>query len=160
MADSALTNSIDLDRAVDRRPMKEVFFAPFGGGQRHRRGGDGLRVGVGVVLLVVLSIVAHAGATVQAGVTGVVMAPPLGSRWVITTAWFACTIGVLVAVGLAAVLAKTTVLLRDGIVAFGVSLAGVFVYRALLGPTPDSAPPRWCSSSRRQLRCSWRLPPT
>jgi len=139
MAESALSNSIDLDRAVDRRPMREVFFAPFGGGQRHRRGGDGLRVGVGVVLLVVLSIVAHAGATVQAGVTGVVMPPPLGSRWVITTAWFACTIGVLVAVGLAAVLAKTTVLLRDGIVAFGVSLAGAFVYRALLGPTIPSA---------------------
>ncbi|MEI6701452.1 MAG: hypothetical protein WCL38_06840, partial [Actinomycetota bacterium] len=133
------SHSIDLDRAVDERPLKDVFFAPFSSGQRHRRGGDGIRVGMGLLGLIGLAVAARAGASLQAQVTGAVLPLPFGMAWLLSSLWFLSTAGAIIAVGVAAAMARTTALLRDGVVAVAFGILGAMAYRALLGPATPGA---------------------
>ena len=135
----AFSRSIDLDRAVDTRPMKDVFFAPFSSGQRHRRGGDGIRVVVGLLSVIGLAVMARAGASIQAQVTGAVLPLPFGMAWLLSSLWFLSTVGAIIAVGVAGVMARTMALLRDGVVAVALGILGAISYRVLLGPATPGA---------------------
>lgn len=122
VVDLPLIRSIDLDRADDARPLREVFVAPLAAGTRRRRGGDGVRLVLGLAVLVAVAVVAHVLVPGEAGITnGLVRAKPT-IGWPLSALFVASTVGVGAIVLVVGILVKPTLLLRDAALALGIAV--------------------------------------
>ena len=109
------------------------MFAPVGSGQRRRRGSDGVRLAVAVLVLVCCLLIIRYDSRIDRAITQVIHPPPWSITWLVTVVYEAGSIGVAVALVGLALLARRWEVARDiGLSAAGTAaVCGILI--ALLG---------------------------
>src|SRR2546430_12742113 len=102
------------------RGWRSVMFAPVGSGQRRRRGSDGVRLAVAVLVLVCCLLVIRYDSRIDRAITQVIHPPPWSITWLVTVVYQAGSIGVAVVLVGLALLARRWEIARD----IGLSAAG------------------------------------
>jgi uncharacterized membrane protein YbhN (UPF0104 family) len=92
---------------------RSIFFAPVGDGQTRRRGSDGIRIGVCVLVIVVCWLATKVIPSSEKALIGIVTPPPDGIRWLVTTVWWVASIGLTVAVIVLALVSRRWAVIRD-----------------------------------------------
>ena len=112
---------------------RSVIFAPVGSGQRRRRGSDGVRLAVAVLVLVCCLLIIRYDSRIDRAITQVIHPPPWSITWLVTVVYEAGSIGVAVALVGLALLARRWDVARDiGLSAAGTAaVCGILI--ALLG---------------------------
>ena len=111
----------------DRRPVRwqrgrswrAIFFAPVGDGQTRRRGSDAIRLGLAVLVVILCWLATRVNSSSEHTIASVLSSAPNGIRWLVTTIWWVGSVGLIVVVGVLALLAKRWSVIRD------VGLAGL-----------------------------------
>jgi len=96
------------------------MFAPVGGGQRRRRGSDGVRLAAALLILVYCLLVIRYDSRVDRAITQVIHPPPRSITWLVTVVYQAGSFGVVVTLTGLALLARRWEIARD----IGLSAAG------------------------------------
>src|SRR5690348_11911051 len=96
------------------------MFAPVGGGQRRRRGSDGVRLAAALLILVYCLLVIRYDSRVDRAITQVIHPPPRSITWLVTVVYQAGSFGVAVTLTGLALLARRWEIARD----IGLSAAG------------------------------------
>ena len=91
-------------RIVDR--VTSIFLAPLGQGGRRRSGTDALKVILAVLAFAILWLGLSARVRIQVDVANLFHPPSLGLSWFVRTVWITVSIGVGLAVCLAAALGR------------------------------------------------------
>ena len=109
------------------------MFAPVGSGQRRRRGSDGVRLAVAVLVLVCCLLIIRYDSRIDRAITQVIHPPPWSITWLVTVVYEAGSIGVAVVLVGLALLARRWEVARDiGLSAAGTAaVCGILI--ALLG---------------------------
>ena len=102
------------------RGWRSVMFAPVGGGQRRRRGSDGMRLAAAVLALACCLLVIRYDSRIDRAVTQVIHPPPWSISWLVTVVYQAGSIGVVIVLVAAALAARRWEVARD----IGLSAAG------------------------------------
>jgi len=112
---------------------RSVIFAPVGSGQRRRRGSDGVRLAVAVLVLVCCLLIIRYDSRIDRAITQVIHPPPWSITWLVTVVYEAGSIGVAVVLVGLALLARRWEVARDiGLSAAGTAaVCGILI--ALLG---------------------------
>src|SRR5882724_6065388 len=115
------------------RGWRSVIFAPVGSGQRRRRGSDGVRLAVAVLILVCCLLVIRYDSRIDRAITQVIHPPPWSITWLVTVVYQAGSIGVVVVLVGLSLLARRWEIARDlGLSAAGTAaVCGILI--ALLG---------------------------
>ena len=112
-------------RIVDR--VTSIFLAPLGQGGRRRSGTDALKVILAVLAFAILWLGLSARVRIQVDVANLFHPPSLGLSWFVRTVWITVSIGVGLAVCLAAALGRRFEIFRD------IGTAGVLAWFASVG---------------------------
>ena len=99
---------------------RSVIFAPVGSGQRRRRGSDGVRLAVAVLVLVCCLLIIRYDSRIDRAITQVIHPPPWSITWLVTVVYEAGSVGVAVVLVGLALLARRWEVARD----IGLSAAG------------------------------------
>ena len=112
---------------------RSVIFAPVGSGQRRRRGSDGVRLAVAVLVLVCCLLIIRYDSRIDRAITQVIHPPPWSITWLVTVVYEAGSVGVAVVLVGLALLARRWEVARDiGLSAAGTAaVCGILI--ALLG---------------------------
>jgi uncharacterized protein (TIRG00374 family) len=102
-------------RRRDRRdrPWRSIVFAPVGDGATRRRGSDAVKVGVAVLAVLCCWLISGTPAAAQLAVLHFLTPPPEGVRWLVNTVWWLGSVGVIVTLGVLALLSKRRNIARD-----------------------------------------------
>jgi uncharacterized membrane protein YbhN (UPF0104 family) len=123
---------------------RSILFAPIGDGQRRRRGSDGIRVGVALLVILVCWLATKVNASSERAFIDIVTPPPDGVRWLVTTVWWIGSVGLTVVVVVLALVSRRWAVLRDCLLS-GVGAALVWVVSTHLlgvsGGRPSSGAP-------------------
>jgi len=92
---------------------RSILFAPIGDGQTRRRGSDGVRVGVTLLVIVVCWLATKVNPSSERALIHIVSPPPNGLRWLVTTIWWVGSIGLSAIVVVLAVVSRRWSVLRD-----------------------------------------------
>jgi uncharacterized membrane protein YbhN (UPF0104 family) len=126
-----------------RRRWRSVVFAPVGDGATRRRGSDGLRVAAAALILFCCWLVTTVPAHPQTAIAKFLTPPPDGVRWLVSAAWWLGSVGVIVVLGLLALLSRRREVARDllvsGLVAWVLALGMTVVVGANGGHSPTAA---------------------
>jgi len=115
------------------RGWRAVVLAPVGGGQRHRRGTDGMRLACAVAALVCCVLIIRHNSLIDRGVAGVIHPPPWSITWLVTVVYQAGSIGVLVIPVALALLARRWEMTRDILLSAAIAAAVSGVLYLLIG---------------------------
>src|ERR1700750_2273900 len=102
------------------RDWRSVMFAPVGSGQRRRRGSDGVRLAVAILVLVCCLLIIRYDSRIDRAITQVIHPPPWSITWLVTVVYEAGSIGGAVALVGLGLLARRWERARD----IGLSAAG------------------------------------
>jgi glycosyltransferase 2 family protein len=102
------------------RKWRSVIFAPVGDGQRRRRGSDGARLAVAVFALGCCLLVIRYDSRIDLAIAQVIHPPPWSITWLVTAAYQAGSLGVVIVLVAAALIARRWEVARD----IGLSAAG------------------------------------
>ncbi len=124
------------------RPWRAIFFAPVGDGATRRRGSDAVKVGVAVLAVVCCWLISGTPAAPELAILHFLTPPPEALRWLVNTVWWLGSVGVIVALGVLALLSKRRNVARDvllsGLVAWLVSALLEWVIGATGGHSPTA----------------------
>ncbi|HXW31881.1 MAG TPA: hypothetical protein VEJ21_02225, partial [Acidimicrobiales bacterium] len=123
-----------------RRPWRSVVFAPVGDGATRRRGSDGLRVGAAALTILCCWLISYAPASAQTVVVHVATSVPTGVKWCVSVIWWIGTVGTVVVLGVLALLSGRRNVLRDLLVAGGISYVLALGLQLVMGPNGAHAP--------------------
>jgi len=122
------------------RPWRSIVFAPVGDGATRRRGSDAIKLVVAVLTVLCCWLISGTPSTPQLAVLHFLTPPPEGVRWLVTVVWWLGSVGVIVALGVIALLSRRREIARDilfsGLVAWVVSV----LVALLVGATGGHAP--------------------
>jgi uncharacterized membrane protein YbhN (UPF0104 family) len=107
---------------------RAVVFAPIGDGQTRRRGSDAFRLGTAAVIVVVCWLATHANSHAEHTIATTMGSPPNGIRWLVSTIWWATSIGVIVVIAVLGLVSRRWSAIRD----IGLSGVGSWVVCVLL----------------------------
>jgi uncharacterized membrane protein YbhN (UPF0104 family) len=119
---------------------RSIVFAPAGDGSTRRRASDALRVGLAIVIVVVGSLIVRADSSPELRLENFLHAAPQGIKWLVTTVWYAGTLGVIVGLVLMALLAHRTTLARNAVLAGAAAWLGCGIAGWVLGANGGRAP--------------------
>jgi glycosyltransferase 2 family protein len=118
-------------------------FAPVGDGATRRRGSDGLRVVVAVLAVLCCWLITESPAHAELAILHFLTPPPNGVRWLVSTVWWLGSVGVIVVLGVLALLSRRRNVARDilvsGLVAWVASLLLELAVGANGGHAPSSS---------------------
>jgi uncharacterized membrane protein YbhN (UPF0104 family) len=100
-----------------RGSWRSVLFAPIGDGQRRRRGSDGVRVGVCLLVIVLCWLATRVNSSSERAVINALTPPPDGIRWLVTSIWWLGSVGLIVAVVVLALVSRRGSVVRDCLLA-------------------------------------------
>jgi len=138
-------------RGGDRRPVRwqrgrswrAIFFAPVGDGQTRRRGSDAIRLGLAVLVVILCWLATRVNSSSEHTIASVLSSAPNGIRWLVTTIWWVGSVGLIVVVGVLALLAKRWSVIRDiGLAGLGAWLLCIIsgvVFGSTAGRPPSSS---------------------
>ncbi len=122
------------------RPWRAIVFAPVGDGATRRRGSDGLRVGAAVLAVLFCWLITGTPSHPQTLVLHALTPPPDGIKWLVGAVWWLGSVGMIVVLGVLALLSHRRNVARDllisGLVAWVLSL----VLELLTGPNGGHTP--------------------
>src|SRR5712672_2364532 len=95
------------------RGWRSVIFAPVGSGQRRRRGSDGVRLAVAVLILVCCLLVIRYDSRVDRAIAQVIHPPPWSITWLVMVVYEAGSFGVTIVLVALALIARRWVVARD-----------------------------------------------
>ena len=106
------------NRARPRRPRagntwRAILFAPVGDGQTRRRGSDGFRVGLSVLVILLCWLAIKVNPSSERAVVNAVTPVPNGLSWLVTSVFVIASIGLIAVVVLLAVISRRTAVIRD-----------------------------------------------
>jgi undecaprenyl-diphosphatase len=111
-----------------RRSWRAIFFAPIGDGRRRRRGSDGVRLIVALLVVISAVLVLRSNTHPEDLVTHALSPPPLGVRWLVDVFWIGGSIGTIALLLALSALARRWTVLRD----LAASAAGTLAVSGLL----------------------------
>ena len=115
------------------RRWRSALFAPVGDGQRRRRGSDGMRLAIALVVLACCVLIIHYNSRIDRAIVAVINPPPRSITWLVTVVYQAGSFGVVALVVLIALAARRWVIVRD--IAVSAALTA-----AASGPLPQTSP--------------------
>src|SRR5437773_2648697 len=136
MTQHAVQSASSLPEQHLLRGWRSVMFAPVGSGQRRRRGSDGVRLAVAVLVLVCCLLVIRYDSRIDRAITQVIHPPPWSITWLVTVVYQAGSIGVAVVLVGLALLARRWEIARD----IGLSAAGTAAACGILIALPLGLP--------------------
>jgi len=92
---------------------RSILFAPIGDGQTRRRGSDGARVGVALLVILVCWLATKVNPSSERALIHIISPPPNGIRWLVTSVWWIGSIGLSIVVIVLAVVSRRWSVLRD-----------------------------------------------
>ena len=92
---------------------RSILFAPIGDGQTRRRGSDGFRVGLALLVIVLCWLATKVNSSSERSVIHALTPPPDGIRWLVTSVWWIGSIGLTVIVIVLALVARRWSVIRD-----------------------------------------------
>ena len=130
-------------RSIARQPVsppaqefggwRSLLFAPLGDGQRRRRGSDGVRLAVAVLITLCAVLAVQSNSRPEQVVAGVLSPPPDGVRWLVDVFWIGGSFGTVAVLLLLAALRRRWDVLRDLAIAAGGALAVSGILILVLG---------------------------
>jgi uncharacterized membrane protein YbhN (UPF0104 family) len=117
-----------------------VVFAPRGDGTTKRRGSDGVKLGVAVLVVLCCWLIAGAGSHVEKSVAGFFFPSPNGVRWLITTVWRVGSDGAIAFLVITALVSRRREIVRDVVLA-GLASWGVSAFLQVLLGSHGGRPP-------------------
>jgi glycosyltransferase 2 family protein len=130
-------------RSIARQPVsppaqevggwRSLLFAPLGDGQRRRRGSDGVRLAVAVLITLSAVLAVQSNSRPEQVVAGVLSPPPDGVRWLVDVFWIGGSFGTVAVLLLLAALRRRWDVLRDLAIAAGGALAVSGILILVLG---------------------------
>jgi uncharacterized membrane protein YbhN (UPF0104 family) len=115
------------------RSWRSLVFAPLGDGQRRRRGSDGVRLAVAVLVTLCAVLALHSNSRPEQIIAGVLSPPPNGVRWLVDVFWIGGSLGTVAVLLLLAALRRRWDVLRDLAIAAGGALAVSGILVLVLG---------------------------
>jgi uncharacterized membrane protein YbhN (UPF0104 family) len=108
---------------------RSLIFAPLGDGQRRRRGSDGVRLAVAVLVTLSAVFAVQSNSRPEQVVAGVLSPPPEGVRWLVDVFWIGGSFGTVAVLLLLAAVRRRWDVLRDLAVAAGgaLTVSGILV---------------------------------
>ncbi|MGH9092556.1 MAG: hypothetical protein ACRDZR_14455, partial [Acidimicrobiales bacterium] len=140
----AAAGEVPEPRVPHRRRWRSIVFAPSGdGGARRRRGSDGIRVAAAVLVVACCWLITTVPAHAEVAVVRFLTPPPHGVAWLVNLVWWLGSAGVIVVLGVLALLSHRREVARDvllsGLVAWVLSLLAQGVIGAGGGHAPTPA---------------------
>jgi uncharacterized protein (TIRG00374 family) len=123
-----------------RRSWRSIVFSPRGDGQRRRRGSDGVRVVVAVLVFVLGVLAIHAGSRPEHEIAKFLNPPPNGVAWLVTLMWYLGSLGVIAAVAILALLSRRRALALDAALAGGATWLLCVLTSLVLGSSGGRPP--------------------
>jgi uncharacterized membrane protein YbhN (UPF0104 family) len=117
----------------DRKSWRSILFAPSGDGQTRRRGSDAVRLALAALAILVCWLVVAANSKAEDTIAKVLSSAPNGLSWLITTIWWAGTVGAVVLLLVVALVSRRWEIIRDALVAGGAALVVVVAMQWLFG---------------------------
>ena len=123
-----------------RRPWRSLVLAPAGDGLTRRRGTDLLRIILAALIVTACWIVRVTGSRFERAVLGFITPPPGAVHWLVTLVWILGSFGLIVVVGVVALVGRRRTMARDvavaGLAAWGIS----FFLDVTVGTSPALGP--------------------
>src|SRR5215472_9404518 len=79
--------------AQEASGWRSLLFAPLGDGQRRRRGSDGVRLAVAILITLAAVLVVQSNSRPEQVVAGVLSPAPNGVRWLVDVFWIGGSFG-------------------------------------------------------------------
>jgi len=92
---------------------RPLLFAPIGDGRTRRRGSDGFRVGLSLLVILLCWLATRVNPSSERAVVRALTPPPDGVRWLVTSVWWIGSFGLIVTVVVLALVAKRRSVVRD-----------------------------------------------
>jgi len=120
---------------------RPLLFAPIGDGRTRRRGSDGFRVGLSLLVVVLCWLATRVNPSSERAVIRALTPPPDGVRWLVTSVWWIGSVGLIVTVVVLALVAKRRSVVRDCLIS-GVGAWLICVVLGQLLGTSGGRPPQ------------------
>ena len=92
---------------------RAILFAPIGDGQTRRRGSDGVRVGLSLLVILLCWLATKVNPSSEKALIGVVTPVPNGLDWLVTTVGWVGSLGLVAVVITLALISRRTAVIRD-----------------------------------------------
>jgi uncharacterized membrane protein YbhN (UPF0104 family) len=115
------------------RGWRAVLLAPMGGGRRHRRGTDGIRLAGAILALACCVLIIRYNSLIDRAIVQVIHPPPWSITWLVTVVYQAGSLVVVVVVVALAVLARRWEMARDIVLSAAIAAAVTGVLILLTG---------------------------
>jgi len=126
------------------RPWRAILFAPIGDGQTRRRGSDGVRVGVSLLVVLLCWLASQVNPSSEKALVHVITPVPNGLSWLVTSVSWMGSLGLIVVVVGLAVVSRRTAVIRDTVLSGAGAWLMCVVLGAVFGPAggrpPSGAP--------------------
>jgi uncharacterized membrane protein YbhN (UPF0104 family) len=116
-------------RRFTRRSWRASFFAPVGDGQTRRRGSDAVRFGLSALVVVICAFAIRVNPSSEKAVVNALTPVPNGMIWLVTTAGWLSSLGLVTVVAVLALVSRRLAVIRDTVL----SGAGAWLVGILLG---------------------------
>ena len=116
-------------RRATGRSWRAVLFAPVGDGQTRRRGSDAVRLGLSVLVVVLCAFAVRVNPASEKAVVNALTPVPNGIVWLVTTAGWLSSLGLVTVVAVLALISRRAAVIRDTFL----SGAGAWLLGVLLG---------------------------
>ncbi|MGO8869851.1 MAG: hypothetical protein ACLQPH_00350, partial [Acidimicrobiales bacterium] len=115
------------------RRWRAIVLAPLGDGQTRRRGSDGIRLGIAVVVVLVGWLMTRANSHAEQSIATTLASPPDGLRWLIAAIWWLASVGLIVIIVGLALMSRRWSAIRDVGVSGSVAWVVCIVLALLVG---------------------------
>jgi uncharacterized membrane protein YbhN (UPF0104 family) len=116
-----------------QRGWRAFLLAPVGGGRRHRRGTDGIRLAGAILALACCVLIIRYNSLIDRAIVQVIHPPPWSITWLVTVVYQAGSLVVVVVVAALAVLARRWEMARDILLSAAIAAAVTGVLVLLTG---------------------------
>ncbi|HEX3566682.1 MAG TPA: hypothetical protein VHU17_15045 [Acidimicrobiales bacterium] len=137
------SDEVHAKRQWSRRRWRATIFAPSGDGSTRRRASDAFRLGLALLIVVVGSLIVRANSQPELRLENFLHSAPQGIKWVVTTVWYAGSLGVIARLLLIALVFRRATVARNAALAGGLAWLTCGIAGWLLGADggPPSSPP-------------------
>jgi uncharacterized protein (TIRG00374 family) len=134
------SDEVHAKRQRARRRWRAIVFAPAGDGSTRRRASDAFRLGLALLIVVVGSLVVRANSSPELRLENFLHAAPQGIKWLVTTVWYAGSLGVMAGLILIALVFRRATVARNAALAGGLAWLTCGIAGWLLGADGGRAP--------------------